>query len=131
MMPLPLLFAASLVATPPSTAAAMRWEKRVLVIGAPDADDPALHDQRRILARWREGAAQRDLVFVEIVGDAVSGASDTAAALRRRLAMPAGRFAVALIGKDGGTKLRGDRPLSSATLAATIDAMPMRVRGGR
>lgn len=33
---------------------------------------------------------------------------------------------VILIGKDGGAKLRSEKPLSMAKLQETIDAMPMR-----
>jgi hypothetical protein len=126
MMMLTLLTSMALLSAPATGISAMQWEKRVLLVSAADARDPALAEQRRIVARWRSGADARDLAMVEIVGDAVQGANDSAPALRRRFALPATGFAVVLIGKDGGAKLRGTRPLSAATLAETIDAMPMR-----
>jgi hypothetical protein len=131
MIALNLLMAASLMATNPSSLAAMRWEKRVLLVSAPVVGDPLLIEQRRILHQWQAGAGERDLVVVEIVGATVSGADDAAGTLRQRYRMPAAEFAVALIGKDGGTKLRQKQPIASATLEATIDAMPMRRNGGR
>lgn len=76
----------SLLAAPATEVAAMRWEKRVLLVRASGANDPSLLAQRRILQRWRAGAAERDLVLVEVQGETVVGASDTPAQLRRRVA---------------------------------------------
>ena len=70
-------------------------------------------------------------MLVEVLGNTVRGASDSAAALRRSYKLPADRFTVILIGKDGGEKRRSDTPMSAATLTATIDAMPMRRAGER
>lgn len=125
-----LLAAASLSATP-ATVGELRWQKRVLLVSAPGTGDPMLHEQRRILDRWRDAARDRDLVVVEIVADRVTGAADAAAALRGRYRLPGTGFGVALIGKDGTTKLRAARPIPAAMLAETIDAMPMRRDGGR
>jgi hypothetical protein len=47
-------------------------------------------------------------------------------ALRKRFQIAPNTFAVLLIGKDGGEKMRSDRPVPWETLQATIDAMPMR-----
>lgn len=121
----------SLLAAPATEVAAMRWEKRVLLVRASGANDPSLLAQRRILQRWRAGAAERDLVLVEVQGETVVGASDTAAQLRRRYRLPATGFMVVLIGKDGGVKLRQTRPIAAAALEETIDAMPMRRSGKR
>ena len=130
MIMLKLLMTASLMAADPTSISAMKWEKRVLLVSAPDANDPSLNDQRRIIARWRAGAEERDITIVEVVGNKVAGASDSAATLRQRYRLPTASFAVVLIGKDGGGKLRGTRPISAAMLEETIDAMPMR-RGGK
>jgi hypothetical protein len=121
-----LLMAVSLMATTPSSLAALRWEKRVLIVSAPDKTDPLLSEQRRILSGWQAGAEQRDLVVVEIIGDRVIGTGDAASALRQRYKMPSTGFTAALIGKDGGTKLHQKQPITSAMLEKTIDAMPMR-----
>jgi hypothetical protein len=127
---IPLLLAAAL-APAPATVAAMRWERRVLLLVAPRGDDAGLAAQRQALAGWDAGARDRDLAVVTIVGDRVSGADDGAAALRKRYRLPAGRFVAILIGKDGGEKLRSEKPIPSESLAGTIDAMPMRRAGGR
>ncbi|MEG3161506.1 DUF4174 domain-containing protein [Sphingomonas sp. LB2R24] len=108
----------------------MRWERRVLIVAAPSAEDTVLAEQRRILANWKSNADARDLTIVEIVGDTVRGTSDTAAGLRRKYRLPAA-FTAILIGKDGGEKLRSAKPFPAAALEATIDAMPMRKAGQR
>ena len=121
-----LFIALSLAAAAPSSISAMRWEKRVLLVAAPGGQDASLQQQRRIISRWRDAAAERDLDVVEIAGDQVTGASESAATLRKRFQVPTKGFSALLIGKDGGTKLRQTRPISAALLEETIDAMPMR-----
>ena len=123
-----ILLAAALAASP--TLAQMKWERRVLIVAAPSAHDPALAEQRRILGSWTAKGEERDLTIVEIVGDQVRGAGDTAPALRRKFRLPAG-FTAILIGKDGGEKLRSAKPFPTAVLERTIDAMPMRKAGQR
>ena len=114
----------------PNSIRQMRWERRVLIVSAPQAQDPALAEQRDILARWKPEAAARDLSLVEIVGSSVSGVASDAKTLRRDYRLPAG-FTVLLIGKDAGVKLRRSTPIAAETLARTIDAMPMRRAGER
>jgi hypothetical protein len=123
-----ILLAAALAASP--TIAQMKWERRVLIVAAPSAKDPALAEQRRILGSWTAKGDERDLTVVEIVGDQVRGAGDTAPALRRKFRLPA-TFTAILIGKDGGEKLRSTKPFPTALLEQTIDAMPMRRAGRR
>ena len=69
----------------------------------------------------RQQAEIRDLVLVEAVGD-----QPRAKAIRDLLGLPADKFAAALVGKDGGTKLIRVEPLDAATLFPLIDSMPMR-----
>ncbi len=125
---IPILLAAALAA--PSSLADMRWQKRVLLVAAPSADDPGTVAQRRALVGWDEGARERDLAIISVIGDRVDGASDGAAALRKRFRLPQGRFVAILIGKDGAEKMRSLAPIAPKVLAETIDAMPMR-RAGR
>ena len=125
------LFAAGAVAAGvPATIAQMRWQRRVLLVTAPNGTDPQLLLQRRVLREW-PGRDDRDLTLVQVIGGAVEGSADTAAALHRRFALPSNRFAVLLIGKDGGVKLRSAQALSPDTLQGVIDAMPMRRAGQR
>lgn len=114
-----------------ATIAAMKGVRRVLIVAAPDAASPQLARQRRSLDGWRQGAADRDLQTIELVGGSVVGSDDEAATLRRRFALPATAFAVVLIGKDGNVALRAGTPLSAQRLEGTIDAMPMRKAGQR
>jgi hypothetical protein len=124
---LPLLAAAP---APPSVHA-MRHDRRVLIVAAPSPADPRLAEQRRALAGWRQGAADRDITLVEVVGDHVAGAGDAAATLRRTWRLPARDFAVVLVGKDGHEALRHAAPLPAEALQQTVDAMPMRRAGLR
>ncbi len=115
----------------PSTIAAMRDHRRIVLIAAPGQDDPALARQRAILAQWRAGADGRDVSVVEVAGIDVTGASDAAGTLRRRYRLDAAKFQVLLIGKDGHVALRAMEPVAAETLQRTIDAMPMRRAGER
>jgi hypothetical protein len=50
----------------------------------------------------------------------------TANQLHARFGAAETGFRVALVGKDGGTKLTRSKPLSADVLFGTIDSMPMR-----
>lgn len=110
---------------------ALRWKRRVVLLSAPADDDPRLQEQRRILAEWRQGAEERDVTVVQIVGAAVDGVNGTANDLRRRFALPPGQFTAVLLGKDGHVAVRSREPVDGALLTRTIDAMPMRRAGER
>lgn len=131
MNPFLLLAAVPMMVANPGSIAGMRWERRILLVSAPAANDAALVAQRNIVARWKAGAEARDLSLIEIAGKGVTGATDTADVLRHKYRLPADRFSVVLIGKDGGEKLRRSNPLPSLSLEETIDAMPMRRNGER
>lgn len=94
-------------------------QRRLLIFAAPEA--PALMTQRDLLAASSQDVRERDLAVSEVTG---SGA--TAAADRKRYKVARDTFAVLLIGKDGGVKLRSTEPVPPDRLFATIDAMPMR-----
>lgn len=125
---MPALVAAAMVA---QTVAQMRDHRRVLLVAAPAADDPRLRAQRTALAGWRQGAADRDLTVVELVGRVVSGAADDPVALRAAYHLAPGGFAVLLIGKDGHVAYRSAEPITADRLQGRIDAMPMRQAGER
>lgn len=110
--------------------AAMKGHRRVLIVAAPRADDPKLAAQRDALASWH-GGDERDVTVVVIAGERVTGADDRAATLRRTYDLPADRFAVALVGKDGHVAFRSAESVLPERLTATIDAMPMRRAGLR
>ena len=109
----------------------MRDHRRVLIVASPSASDATLLSQRKALAGWKQGASERDVSVVQITGQTVDGASDSAADLRSRYNLPSKTFEVVLVGKDGHIAYRSSQPVTGAELAAKIDAMPMRRAGGR
>jgi Domain of unknown function (DUF4174) len=115
----------------PSSIPAMKWQRRVLLVSTPQAGDPKLALQRRTLANWQKGAADRDMSFVTLTGDHVDGATDRAADLRTRYHVDGTTFQALLIGKDGHVAMRSTEPIDASILEGTIDAMPMRKNGQR
>jgi hypothetical protein len=135
---LPVLGAAGQQAAETSsrvTLAQLRDRNRPLLIFAPTADDPRLLEQVRAINDHADEANDRDMVTVTVAeaapakGEFASGRwmeGRDATEARRRFHVKAGEFAVALVGKDGGEKLRASKPISFDKLRETIDAMPMR-----
>jgi len=111
-----------------------RWTNRVLVVSAPDGDDGELQKVQNDLASQREAFADRDMLLVTLLGSGTSTAGDrelTAAeadAARAALDVPAGSFALRLIGKDGSVKLTENAAVPVQEIFALIDTMPMRQR---
>ncbi len=108
-----------------------RWKYRPLLVFTNSTDSAALAEQRRIVTSSRTGLAERDVVVVWVIGDAVSselgpGPGLSAGALRTRFGASTAPFRVILVGKDGDPKLSQSAPLDVGRLFATIDAMPMR-----
>jgi hypothetical protein len=113
------------------TLADLRDRARPLLIFAPKPDDPQLEIQLRTLAEHPSQASDRQIVplalpFHAPEPTAAKLSEAEAVATRRRFNVAPGDFTVILIGKDGGEKLRSQKPLSMEKLNATIDAMPMR-----
>ncbi len=102
--------------------AAYRWKFRVLLVFAPRADATALAEQRRFIENKKTGFQDRDLVVLELTNGA------KAEALRQQFSVKPEVFAVILIGKDGGEKLRQTKPVAPGELFDLIDSMPMRQR---
>jgi hypothetical protein len=103
---------------------ASRWQKRVLLLCAPTPNDAALLRQRQLLASTRADLDTRDLLVHEVVFSQLSAADKKY--LTETLRVPATKFAVLLVGKDGGTKRRETEPVTPVSLFSTIDRMPMR-----
>lgn len=93
---------------------------RPVVVFAASADDARFRRQLSTLRAREAELAERDIAVVE-----VRAPTDP---LRERLQVSAGRFAVVLVGKDGGVKQRWTEPVDAGEIFATIDAMPMRQR---
>ena len=114
-----------MMAENPAALAAMRGQERPLLLFAPPGDDRAAR-QQAIATSHTKAFAERDIRLITIAGDTVAGAGDDASTLRRRYRVARDAFAMILIGKDGGEKLRSADPIPAERLFATIDAMPMR-----
>lgn len=107
-----------------------RWVSRVLLVFAGTERDPDLATQRQDLAQVGQGLKERDLVVIEVVGatlrTSAGRAEGSPQALRARFRLPADRFRVILVGKDGDAKFSGAKPIAADRLFGIIDAMPMR-----
>ncbi|MBC6610693.1 DUF4174 domain-containing protein [Hymenobacter sp. BT507] len=123
-----LLLIGLLSAAPPAslsaTLKANRWKKRVLLLYAPTADDATLKRQRALLAAQPEGMRARDMLVLDVIESQLSTTDRHYA--HQELKLPADRFTVLLVGKDGGVKQRSATPLPPDALFGTIDKMPMR-----
>jgi len=114
-------------AAPPGLAKVLRashWQQRVLLIGAPTADQAELKRQKTLLATEEKGLAERDFKVVEVLYDQLSPADRQC--WTQQLGQPLTGFRAVLIGKDGGVKRTETQPLAPASLFGTVDKMPMR-----
>ena len=114
-----------------TTLAQLHDQARPLLIFAPKPGDAQMGIQLRILNEHAAEAQERQIVPIALPYQSPSPSdlqlSDAdAEAARRKFHIGPQDFAVILLGKDGGAKLRSSRPLSMQKLNETIDAMPMR-----
>lgn len=109
----------------------LSWEKRVLLIFAPDAQAKPLQRQDAAIAAVRSQMIERDMAVIRVFADghlSIDGVShdDATASFYRRFGTARDQFRVVLVGKDGTVKLDRDSVVSTAELFALIDSMPMR-----
>ncbi|KAF0675428.1 DUF4174 domain-containing protein [Profundibacterium mesophilum] len=97
---------------------AFRWIARPVVVFADSPADPAFARQLDLLAARADDLALRDVVVITDTDPAAM--SPLRAKLRPR------GFMLALIGKDGGVKLRKPFPWDVRELTRSIDKMPLR-----
>jgi hypothetical protein len=109
-----------------------RWKNRLLFLFAPSPTHPFFDQLHQSLRAQRAGVKDRDLVVFEILESARSTMNSDALdahiaqSLREELDVSRGEFAVILMGKDGGIKLRRQSQTKLTDIFALIDAMPMR-----
>ena len=120
------------------TLSGLRDTKRVLLVFAPSSDDPNFAMQRSLFKNQASEASDRDLIFIPFLGrqkaadielrDENTSLTPDAEQirLRSRYKIKPNDFAVILLGKDGGEKLRSGTPVTMEKLATLIDSMPMR-----
>jgi hypothetical protein len=113
---------------------------RVLLLFAPTALDGRYGQQLDVFNHHETDLRARDVVVIPLIQQPgppnLSPAlrslqpphisDEEQLTLRRRFHIAATEFAVILLGKDGGEKLRTTSPITIARLNRTIDAMPMR-----
>ena len=109
-----------------------QWEKRLILLFAPSAEEQAYREQVVVL-EGSEGLLERDLLIAHLfetgsgqLGDEVLS-EDEAAALRSEYEVGDG-FTFILIGKDGTEKRRSQEVVQVDDLFTQIDSMPMRQR---
>ena len=136
---------ASLLASPlaaPASAqgadplAALKGEKRIVLLFSKSRSLAALDRQEAEFRERRPDVRERDMVVFTVPGsDPVQDAIGyerlpygATRALRRRYAPEGTGLTVVLIGKDGGEKARWERAVDPDEVFALIDAMPMRQR---
>lgn len=93
-------------------------DKRMLLIFADKASNPALKEQMQALKADTRGLAERDVEIHTYYGD-----RDIKMFKDKKIRS---NYTVILVGKDGGDKMRVTSPVTLKTLFSTIDEMPMR-----
>lgn len=94
------------------------WIARPLVVFADSAADPRYQEQLALLQQDVAALEERDVV---VIVD-----TDPAARSAVRLKLRPRGFMFALVGKDGGVKLRKPRPWHVREISRQIDKMPLR-----
>ena len=117
---LALLLAAVAIAQVPDLNS-LQWKNRVLLLFAPEPSNNQLDRQEGKLKTEQQGLDERDMKVFEITGH-----SPEAEALRSHFGVKEDQFAIVLVGKDGGCKLKKTEPVEVSSLFAKIDSMPMR-----
>ncbi|WP_300032137.1 DUF4174 domain-containing protein [uncultured Roseobacter sp.] len=97
-----------------------KWKNRPVVVFAETENDPAFIEQMDLLRARESALRERDVVVITDTDPAAR--SDIRIKLRPR------GFMLAIIGKDGGVKLRKPFPWDVREISRSIDKMPMRQR---
>lgn len=108
------------------------WKKRLLLILSPERADPLFNSLVNEISSRRDEVEDRDLVIFEILDSGASKMNSSelepqkAASFRKRFKIPENTFAVILLGKDGGIKLKRNDHVQLDEIFRLIDSMPMR-----
>lgn len=122
-------------ATTPVSASALsdfEWQNRPLLIFAPQLQDQRLQQFNEILRNQTCALDDRDMIIGVIVTQGPSRLANQpmseqkAELIRQEYRIQADQFAVLLIGKDGGEKLRLYEIPDLSDIFSLIDGMPMR-----
>lgn len=110
-----------------------QWDHRLLLLFYPKPNDPRAEAIKQNIAGLACGLEERDLLFADLpmnskprFADAVVPAR-AATAIRQHFRVGDREFAVVLVGKDGGEKLRLHEIPDIDAIFDLIDGMPMRM----
>lgn len=109
-----------------------RWKNRLVLIFSVDSSHKQSIAQLDELNGVKDGLDERELLTFLVRKDRVTDQGNqsvsaiNAVSLRNQFSIEQEEFAVLLIGKDGGVKLRSKEKVSAVDLFALIDGMPMR-----
>jgi len=115
-----------------STLLDFEWQNRPLLIFAPQMQDERLQQFNEILRKQTCALDDRDMIIGVIVTQGPSRLANQpisiqkAELIRQEYKIQADQFAVLLIGKDGGEKLRLYENPDLSDIFYRIDGMPMR-----
>lgn len=101
-----------------------RWQKRVLLVAAPNATQVDFRQQQALLAAAKTQLNNRDFMVVNLFYDQLTAADQQFLAQKTSIRPPT--FAVVLIGKDGDVKEKSTQVITPAALFSIVDKMPMR-----
>jgi hypothetical protein len=109
-----------------------RWKNRPVLVFGPAESDVRYRRQMQEFVGQDTELPDRDIVLFVLLWDgprSINGQSLTASAsdpLWHQFEVASDSFAVILVGKDGGVKLRSEEPVAAARIFDLIDGMPMR-----
>lgn len=110
-----------------------QWKNRIVLVFT-STQDQLYQQQLEVLNGDQSGMRDRELLVFTILPEDVIDPNEkvlgkeTADKLRQKYRVSVDEFAVILIGKDGGQKLRESDLLTTDQLFGIIDQMPMRRR---
>ena len=107
------------------------WQKRVLLVFAPDNTNINYHRQNVILSEIAAGMKEREMMTIRTIWDSKLlidniEQSLTANVLYQYFFVTEKQFRVMLVGKNGKVKLDREKPVLTKELFALIDEMPIR-----
>ncbi len=108
-----------------------RWENRIIILSAKRVDS-LYNKQLEVLEAQQKDLLDRDLLIVLLdeshysIGKNHYYQSSDVKAIRKFFDIPADRFSLTLIGKDGTVKLQNNSLTDPENIFEIIDGMPMR-----
>ena len=114
-----------------------KWKNRILIIFSDTKDNSLFQKQMQLFLEDKEGLEERDLIVFQVFEEigimpskkTISNSDTEELKKQFDFSFAENKFAVFLVGKDGGTKLKVENKiLTLEKLFGTIDAMPMRQR---